>query len=201
MALVRDNIVNGRGPEAVRVAEEFRGRFPGSADALALAGDAQLAGRNIARALDYYAQSAQIRQSWPLARRRMVALQAAGRNADALALLERYVVGNPTAVEPLTLLARAQYDRGNLVRAASLLDHALLAGGDRDPEMLALRAVIALRLDDPGLAEQVAQRAMEVQPTHPASIQALAMIKGGEVSGALLAKSDRMGGNVMLATR
>ncbi|WP_284125253.1 tetratricopeptide repeat protein [Parerythrobacter aestuarii] len=201
MALVRNNIVNGRGNEAIRVAEQFRQRFAGSADALALAGDAQLAGRNVSKALQYYAQSARIRQSWPLARRRIVALRAAGRSTEAHSLLEKFVSGHPAALEPLMLLARAQYDRGNLPRAAVLLDHAILVGADRDPELLALRAVVALRLDDPELAEMLAQRAMEVQPTHPASLQALAMVGGDDLASVLIAKADNLDRSVQLARR
>jgi len=47
----------------------------------------------------------------------------------------------------------------------------------------------------------VAQRAVDIQPMHPAALQALAMVEGGKLSDALLAKTDRLGGNRQLARR
>lgn len=201
LELVRARITGGRTADAMTMANAFLERFPGSADALALAGDAQLAGKNVSKSLAYYGKSASIRQSWPLARRRIMALRAAGRAGEAHGLLERFVAGHQTAVEPAAMLARAQFDQGNFPSAAILLDHALLKGGDRDPDILALRAVVALRMGDPDLARALADRAFEVQPTHAASLQALAMVGGDALSGVLLAKANRLEGNRRLARR
>ena len=201
LALVRSNIVSGARGAAIASAEKFRSRFPGSADALSLAGDAQLARGRASQANKFYDQAAAIRQSWLLARRRMAALRAVGRGDEAQALLERYLIGHQTSVEPAALLARRHYDRGNLPRAALLLDHAFLAGGDRDPELLALRAVIAMRMDEPELAARIAKRAVDIQPMHPAALQAFAMVEGGALSDVLLAKTDRLGGDRQLARR
>ncbi|ABC63158.1 tetratricopeptide repeat protein [Erythrobacter litoralis] len=199
--LVRSYITSGRGPAAVTVAEDFRERFVGSADALSLAGDAALANRDVSRALDLYAQSARIRQSWPLARRRYFGLRAAGEAAQAQRLLEEYLIGHPGSTEPALLLARVHYDRGNSPRAGQLLDHALLAGGDRDPEILALRAVIALRMDQPELATRIARRGMEINPMHPATLQAMAMISREPLASALLAKANGSGNSPRVARR
>lgn len=198
---LRALVAGGKKAEAMTLAGDFLSRFPGSADALALAGDAQLAGGNLPEALSYYPQSAQIRQSWPLARRRIAALSAAGRESEALTLLQVFVAGHQTLVEPVVLLARAQMDRGNPSRAAILLDHALAVGGDRDPEVLALRAIVALRMDDPQLARDFAERAFDVQPVHPASLETLAAVDGGALSTVLLAKARKLSGNRQLVRR
>lgn len=189
MAYVRGRLTAGNSGEAIRAATAFLARFPGSADALALAGDAELAGKNPGRALAYYDRSASIRQSWPLARRRISTLRSLGRSADAERLLQEYVAGHPMAVEPMHLLARAQFDRGNLLQAALLLDHALVAGGDRDLELLALRAAVAMRMDQPDIALAMAGRAFEIMPTQPASLQALVLVSGGDLAKVISEKA------------
>lgn len=192
MAYVRSRLTGGDRTEAIRAATAFLSRFPGSADALALAGDAELAGKNPGKALAYYAKSATIRQSWPLARRRIFTLRSLGRSADAEQLLRQYVAGHPMAVEPMHLLARAQFDRGNMMQAAMLLDHALAAGGDRDPDLLALRAAVAMRMDQPDTAMAMAGRAFEIMPTHPASLQALVLVSGGDLAKVISEKATQI---------
>lgn len=192
MAQVRNRIGKQAPDEAVAMASGFLKRFPGSADALALAGDAHLAARNPAMALRYYEQSARIRQTWPLARRRLAALEMLGRAADARRLLKQFVAGHPAAVEPVVRLARDYYELGHLQSSQRLLDHAIRVGGDRDPEILALRASIALRMDQPDEARAFAQQAVEVQPVNPAAIQALAMSARKPLGDVLRAKSARL---------
>ncbi len=201
MAQVRGSIVR-RGPaDAVAAASGFLRRFPGSADALALAGDAQLAARNPALALKYYDRSARIRQSWPLARRRISALRMLGRAEDARTLLARFVAGHPTAIEPVVLLAREYYGIGNLPRAQILLDHAVRAGAERDPEVLALRSAIALRRNEPERARALAKQAVEIQPVSPAAVQSLALAGGRAMSTSLRAKTAKLERKVTLARR
>lgn len=192
LGLVRSLITAGNPAAANRAAQGFLGRFPGSADALAMAGDAALAAGNPGRAQELYQQSALVRQSWPLVRRRIAAYREAGKGGDADALLASYLAGHPSAAEAAVLLARSRYERGLLAQSAMLLDHALQVGGDRDPGVLALRAVIARRLEQPGIARTMARRAYEVQPTNAAAIQALAMVSDPKVARVLLAKLDRI---------
>ena len=199
--LVRSYIIAGQPAAAAAVAEDFRKRHVGSADVLSLAGDASLAVGQVSRALDLYAQSARIRQSWPLARRRYMSLRAGGNNVEAQRLLESFLAGHPGATEPAFLLARMQYDRGNLPRAAQLLDHALLSGADRDPEVLSLRAVVALRMDESDLARRIARRSVAIDPLHPAALQALAMTSQDPLSETLLAKAARLEGGRRIARR
>jgi tetratricopeptide (TPR) repeat protein len=192
LALVRAQITSGSPGGAVGAANGFLSRFPGSADALALAGDAQLSAGNVGKAVSYYQQSARIRQSWPLMRRRLAALSAMGRSNEALTLLQGFLAGHQNLVEPSLLLARAQFDSGNLAQAAVLLDHALNLGGDGDPEILSLRAVVALGMGEPQLARSLAQRAFELQPIHPASLRALAAVSDPVLAKALLTKAERL---------
>ncbi|MHA6333699.1 tetratricopeptide repeat protein [Qipengyuania sp. CAU 1752] len=201
LSLVRSYLVDGEARNAVAAAETFRKRFPGSADALSLAADAQLVGGNITRALQYYERSAKVRQPWSLARRHAAALRVAGREGDARVLLEQYLAGHQSAVEPAADLARTYYHAGETARAALLLDAALLAGGDRDPELLALRSAMALRLDQPEKAHEFAARAFAIQPTHPASVEAMAMSSDGKLRDMLLAKLQKLGRAERLARR
>ncbi|WP_435417745.1 tetratricopeptide repeat protein [Parerythrobacter aurantius] len=198
---VRSLISSGNPAGAVQAANRFLASFPGSADALALAGDAQLASRNVGAALGYYRQSATIRQPWLLARKRFAALQAVGRKEEAIAILRNYLAGHPGAVEAAVVLARVEHDRGNLPASAALLDHALAAGAGSDPEILALRAVVAMRMRQRDVADSMARRAMALQPGHPASVQAMALVGNGRLKTALLAKLGKSGGTARIAMR
>ncbi len=201
VALVRSRISEGRTREASNLANGFLRRYPGSADAFALAGDAELADGDVTRAATMYRQSAAIRQSWPLARRRIAALNAAGQSSEADWLLRSFVAGHPLAFEPAVLLARQEYERGNLPSAARLLDHALGAGANRDAGVLALRAVVGWRMGETGLARFMAQRAIEEQPTHPSALQVMALTSDRDLARALLAKLERLNGGMRVASR
>lgn len=201
VALVRSRISEGRTREAANLANGFLRRYPGSADAFALAGDAELADDNVTRAATMYRQSAAIRQSWPLARRRIAALNAAGQSGEADRLLRSFVAGHPLALEPTILLAKQEYERGNHSLAARLLDHALVAGANRDPDVLALRAAVGWHMGDTGLARLMAERAIAVQPTHKAALQVMALTSNRDVASVLLAKLERLNGGMQVASR
>lgn len=183
LALVRDLIVSGERAEAARRADAFLRDHPGSADAMALAGDALLANYRIEAALAHYRKSADIRLPWPLARKMIYALNAAQRPFDARNLLERHLAGDPFNAEAANLLARAEFDAGRFARAAILADHAIEIGGGRDPYLLALRAQIALRGGEAGSetgseigAETFARRARSLQPLNRAANDTLALV-------------------------
>jgi Flp pilus assembly protein TadD len=201
LTLVRARIASGSPGGAVGAASAFLARFPGSADALALSGDAQLFAGNVGKALSYYQQSARIRQSWPLMRRRLAALSAMGQPNEGAMLLQGFLAGHQNMVEPSFLLARAQFNSDNLPQAAVLLDHALNLGGDGDPEILSLRAVVALGMDEQQLARSLAERALELQPTHPASLRAMAAVGNPGLAKALLAKAERIDRDARRARR
>ena len=179
LALVRDLIVADERGEAVRQAHGFWRRHRGSADALALTGDALLANMKLAEALADYRASAAIRRPWPLTRKMAYALDALGRRAEAHALVARHLAGDPYNAEAANLLARAELEAGRYDRAALLADHAASLGGGRDPYLLTLRAQIALRRGDAD-AEQFALAATRVQPLNRAARDTLALIRRGE---------------------
>ncbi|MDN3645558.1 tetratricopeptide repeat protein [Pontixanthobacter aestiaquae] len=175
LALVRARIFNGN-PDAARgAAAGFLKRFPGSSDALSLAGDASLAARQFDEALDHYGKAAAIRGPWVLTRKRVKTLQALGRDNDALAVLAGHLVGDPGNAEAAGLLAVAAASRGDWPNAAIFTDHALANGRVRDPLMLSLRSEIALRLGEVDLGVEMAERAYTIQPMSEDATRALAI--------------------------
>ena len=164
LSLVRGRIAAGQAPGAVSEAEAFRRRFPGSADAMALAGDAYRANGDTARALGHYRGAASIRRTWPLVKRMVGAYRAADRNGEAVALLKRHFAGDPGNAELAGELARVAMVAGEWPRAAMLLDHALDRDGGRDPSLWALRAIVARQLGDDELAYDAAVFAYALQP-------------------------------------
>ncbi len=201
LSLVRGRIVNGDRSGALAAAGAFRNRYPGSADAFALLGDARLASRQVGPALQAYDNAARIRRPWPLARRMIAALRSVGRRDDAVALAEAQLAGNPSNGELSSMLARFAYDRGNLNRASALLDQALRHGFSRDPQVLSLRAVVASRQGDPDLAKRYAHRAVSILPQSPAALQALAMVEESDVARTALAKAQQLENSPALARR
>ncbi len=89
----------------MRMAEDFAARFDGSADALSLAGDADLAAGDAELALQHYRASASIRRSWPLTRRMIMAYRTLGQDAQASSLLTEYLRGDPNNLEAAAFLA------------------------------------------------------------------------------------------------
>jgi cellulose synthase operon protein C len=163
-ALVRGRIASGQRAEAVDAAEAFLRTSPGSADALALAGDAHLANGGLARALELYRQAGAIRQTWPLVRRMVAAYRASGRADDAAALLARHLAGDPHNGEAAAELARVAMDRRDWTRAALLLDHAIDHGAGRDPAVWMLRSIAAGEMGDSELAFDAIVYAHVLQP-------------------------------------
>jgi len=129
VALVRGLIAAGRKGEARSKAREWLRRFPGSADALGLAGDAALAAGDERGALRHYRAAAAIRRPWPLTKRMAAALEASGGPAAAEALVAAHLTGEPNNAEAAALLARSLAARGERDRAKVLLDHANARGG------------------------------------------------------------------------
>ncbi|MGB3379421.1 MAG: tetratricopeptide repeat protein [Allopontixanthobacter sediminis] len=176
VALVRGLIGAGQYVAAIEGAEAFLRRAPGSGDALALAGDTYLLAGQGAKAADYYAQAAAIRQSWPLTRRMVAAELAAGRRQSGLTLLEYQLANNSANTAAALMLAEAKLLAGDAAKAARLLDLAIANGARRDPQAWMLRARAAVVLDDPGTARDAATRAYSLQRMNPAATALLARI-------------------------
>lgn len=164
LALVRGWIVAGQPGLAVAPADAFRSRFPGSADALALAGDVQFANAAPARAALLYAKAAKIRETWPLTQRTVAAYSALGRTEAANRLLARRLVADPMNGEASTELARVAISQRAWARAAALLDHAIEHGAARDPTVWMMRSVAAGQMGDRELAFDAAVHAQALQP-------------------------------------
>lgn len=129
IALVRGQITAGRKGEARATAAQWLRSFPGSADALGLAGDAAMAASDERGALRHYRAAAAIRRPWPLTKRMAAALEAAGDPAAAEALVAAHLAGEPNNAEAAALLSRSVAARGERTRAKLLADHARARGG------------------------------------------------------------------------
>jgi predicted Zn-dependent protease len=103
VSLVRAQIAANRAGDARAATQAFRARYPGSADATALAGDAALAAGDAAGALALYREAAAIRRPWPLVRRMAVALRRTGDARGASALLAAEQASQPANAEASTV--------------------------------------------------------------------------------------------------
>ncbi|GMN12481.1 tetratricopeptide repeat protein [Altererythrobacter sp. MTPC7] len=195
LSLVRGRIVTGDRSGALAAARAFQRRYPGSADAFALLGDAYLSNRQVGPALQAYEKAAGVRRTWPLARRMIAALRASGRRDAAIALGESHLAGNPSNGELASMLARFAYDAGDMGRASRLLDQAMSHGYDRDADVLSLRAMIAKREGLDTLALQLAHRAVSIQPQGRAALQALSMVEQGDTARSAVAKARMLDEN------
>lgn len=198
LSLVRGLIVGGQRKQAVVETRGLTNRFAGSADAFSLAGDALLADGDPIAALRDYRKAAQVRRPWLLTRRMVAALRMSGQSDQIMTLLETHLRGEPMNAAAAVMLARQAIDGGDWPRAAALIDHAIANGGKHDPELLGLRAQIAMRLNDSEGATLAARQAYDLQRMNgqATSILAKAMHDAsGNAADVLLAKADRLDPN------
>ena len=188
LALVRARIAGGNSAGAQDAAEAFLTRFKGSADALSLAGDANLADQRFRRALSHYAKASTIRGPWMLTRKRAKALEALGRPQEALSLLGSHLVGDTSNVEALGLLANAAAKQRDWPNAAVFVDHAIAHGGGRDPLLLVLGAEIAIRTGDGERGIELAESAYAIQPMSAETTKMLAIAYRQLPDGEILAR-------------
>ncbi len=167
---VRNAIASGDTISGVERARDFARRFPGSADALALLGDAELVQGNRTAARDAYEKSAQIRRSWVLIERMM---RVSNSPSDARRIIESYVREHPMNGEAAATLADGFAAEGEWERAVLLLDHAMKSGMARVPWVVAARSIAADRLGDRPGATFYALAAYQLQPMSPHAVSAL----------------------------
>jgi tetratricopeptide (TPR) repeat protein len=130
------------GGAAARAAA-LRQKFAGSADVAALAGDIALGRGDAKGALVLYASAAQVRRSWPLARKAIAAYRMVGDDEAADVLLMRHLAGDPNNLDAALMLAGRSAAKGDGARAKVLLDHVAALGGAHDLEYRRLRKALA----------------------------------------------------------
>jgi predicted Zn-dependent protease len=123
VALVRQQIAAGGAKSARIAARDWLRKQPGSADAMALAGDAAFAASDWKGALTFYRKAAAIRRPWPLVKRMAAALEATGDTSAAEHLVADFLSGEPNNAEAATLLAHRYAARGDRNRAELLAAH------------------------------------------------------------------------------
>jgi tetratricopeptide (TPR) repeat protein len=200
---LRKLLSDGRAGEAAAFAARLRARFPHSSDIEVLSGDTALLAGDPARALSLYRTAAGVRWTAALSERIAAAESRLGREDLAAAELAAFLSQHPQDRATAALLGRAAAAGGDWQRAALLLGHAVeLAGGDRDPRLMADLAEAQLRLGDNPNALASAERAYALQRSSPRATRVLAAVlqrpNGSEV---LLAKARALGGEPSLALR
>lgn len=190
---------------ASRVAGRFLQLHPGSAEALWLMGDVDLAQGQAAAAFQHYQLSARVRFPDQLMLRATEALDKAGRGRDALPLVGRYLGAYPSSRLAARIAASHAAFGGNWEEAKRLLDSLRQRGGNRDVRLLADLSLAQLRLGDNEAALESAERASLLQPSSGVAAQARAMALVGlgrdlPLARQLLDKARRLGGdNPLLA--
>lgn len=167
---VRRSIRDGQAAPGIASALSLSRRHPGSADMLALLGDAQLSAAKRPQALEAYAQSAQVRRPWVLVPRMLASFVS---RYEAQKLLEQVVRSSPANGDAAAMLADAYALEGKWQQSAMLLDHAMAHGQARVPWVLSARSIAAMRLGQPEEGLQYALAAHSLQPMNPAVIRAL----------------------------
>jgi predicted Zn-dependent protease len=163
-AAVRGALLRGDRAGARTRAEAVRAQFPASADVASLAGDAMLGAGDLKGALAAYARASEARRPWPLARKAAWAHDRELNHAAADRLIAEQLAGEPDTASAVIALAGRQAKRGDWVRVAQLLDHALFLGAGHDPALLGLRLRAAQALGQTREAERFAGLLADVHP-------------------------------------
>ncbi|QDM39834.1 tetratricopeptide repeat protein [Altererythrobacter sp. TH136] len=112
VTLVRGLIRAGRTEDARAAAKRWLLKHPGSAEAMALAGDAAFVAGDWAGAMRHYHSSAAIKPSWPLTKRMAAALKAGGHPGAAKDLVAAHVWVGPGNAKAAAVLARRSASLG-----------------------------------------------------------------------------------------
>jgi predicted Zn-dependent protease len=138
ISLLRALLAQGRTDEARARSDALRSAFPESADVARAVGDVALLTGDPATALAEYRRAAEVRSDLALVRRMAAALQALGREEEAVRLMADHLARNPRDGTAAIALGRAYAARRDWGRAAASLEFAAGTGGNRgDPRLLA----------------------------------------------------------------
>lgn len=187
-------IAAGNAAGAAAGAEQMRQRFPNSAIAHALAGDAQFAIGDRAAATERYRLAARVGMSDSLLHRFSAALANSGQGIEAVRLVENHFAANPSSRTAARIAAFYASRLDDWGRAAQLLEHLRSNGGEQDSRLLADLALAQLKAGDSAAAEATAREAYRIQPANAlaAQVWGMSLMAQGERkadAAALLAKA------------
>jgi hypothetical protein len=148
---------------------------PGSAAALAFAGDHDLIAGRPAQAFERYRLSAQIRFPESLLLRMTEANLALGRADANPPLVSGYLASHPGSRLAARIAAGYAAQGSNWARSAALLDYLRRSGSARDVRLLGDLAIAQLRGGDRVAALATARVAYDLQPASSMATQAYAM--------------------------
>ena len=168
---IRGALLRGDVESATAIARRSGEKFPQSADAAALLGDALLSGNDKDGANAAYEKAARVRRNWPLVLR----MAATRERADAARLIAAFAEANPLHAEAAAMAADGYAAAGQWQDAVRLLDRALENGMRNVPWVLAARSVAARELGEGDGVDQLdwAIEAYETQRMNQPAIAAL----------------------------
>lgn len=129
-------IVAGRATDGLAQAQDLQRKNSGAPAAHVLVGDALMSLNRPNEAASAYQKAANIKFSEPVALRFIDALRKAGRDSDALRVLDRFLSQNPRSVPGLLLAADHFMTTGAWDRAITILEGLRVRLGNRDAVLL-----------------------------------------------------------------
>ncbi len=181
-------------------AARFLQLHPGSADALALAGDAALAGGRADAAIVRYRASAQVRYPDHLLLRLAEAFARTGQPGAVQPYAVRYLTGWPGSRLAARMSAGFAAAQGNWPAARGMLQALRQRGGNRDVRLLADLSLAQLRSGDGAAALDSGERAYVLARSSGVAAQArgMALVELGrdpDLARQLLDKARAIGGD------
>jgi Flp pilus assembly protein TadD len=163
-------------------------------------GDALVATGGLARAVQAYAQAADLAFDAPAMLRLVDTLARAGRARDAATAMALYLSQNPRALEARHILGHWQVAAGDHVAAVATLKPLLRSGSHRDAALLADLALAHAGMGYGAAAMEHARAAYALAPANPHVVNAYAaaLNSTGDGKGArqLAAKARAVAGSL-----
>ncbi len=161
-------IVAGRGAEGLSRAEDLQRKNPGAPAAQVLVGDALMSLGRANEAAAAYQKAASIKFSEPIALRFIDALRKAGRDSDALHVLDLFLSQNPRSVPGLLLAADHFMTTGAWDRAIAIFEGLRVRLGNRDAVLLGNLGWAYFNKRDYAQAIYFSGAAYDIAPLNPA---------------------------------
>jgi predicted Zn-dependent protease len=164
---IRALVGTGQMGEAFSLAQRLQRRNPGVADAHILVADVAMAMRRWDIAIRALTDARALRYSEGVMLRLVESQRQSGKWTQAGEALSAFLNQNPQNVAALKLLAYTQLDAQNWTAARDLFERLRQRLGHGDPLLLAALAQSYLELDRADMAELVARKAYQIQPSSP----------------------------------